>query len=263
MKKRKYLFLFSVLLLVIATMAEERRFFAGYLFSNSTWENYENGYRGKSHVFLDSLQECYAFYYTGLKKSTIIYPQLINERECVVYLDSSKNDCTYYGETSSGMYFVEKQFLHRPNGEGIIFYKIPENFKDSMVIRLHKNSFLPLELFRDSLYRLMDYKLTGMFWDKYEEGRLGCALVNLNYGKSCIAFYFNGAMMGTPLYLNQIKEVESVTRTDSSMTNCKYSSKTGRMDYGRAGDGACFVEKLFYFRTVLNTTVVGPTPVSN
>lgn len=245
MKKGECLLLFSFSLLAITIMAEERRFFAGYLFTNSAWDNYENGYCGTSNVFLDSVQECYAFYYTGLQKPIIVHPLLINE-SVVVHLDSSKNNCTYYGKTASGMYFVEKQFLNRPSGEGIIFYKIPEIFKDSVAARLRRNSFLPSELFRDSLYRLMDYKLTGVFWDKYEEGRFGCALVNLGYAKSCVAFYFNGAMVGTPLYLNQIKEIEYVTRSDSSQADCKYSSKTGRMDYGMASDGTYFVEKLFY-----------------
>ena len=93
---------------------------------------------------------------------------------------------------------------------------------------------------------LMNYKLSNTYSESYEEGRIGGSIVFLDSTKRCIAFYFNGAMMATPLYLRQIKDIEYVTCSDSSQINSKYSSKTGRIDYGKSMDGTYFVEKLFY-----------------
>ena len=93
---------------------------------------------------------------------------------------------------------------------------------------------------------LMNYKLSNTYSESYEEGRIGGSVVFLDSTKRCIAFYFNGAMMATPIYLRQIKDIEYVTCSDSSQINSKYSSTTGRMDYGKSMDGTYFVEKLFY-----------------
>lgn len=227
-------------------MAEERRFYAGFLFSESEWEDNEETRCGTSLVKLDSVTSCHALYYQGNTMKRPIYMRHVKNIEDVTQLDSTKDYCSYLGRSIDGTYFVEKQFYNRPVKEGILFYQIPKQYYEKVAERLGKQWYLPMELFQDSLYRLMEYKLTGVSWNRYEEGRLGGALVNLGYAKSCVAFYFNGAMMGTPLYVSQIEDVEYVTRSDSSQYDNKYSSRTGRMDYGKASDGTYFVEKLFY-----------------
>lgn len=93
---------------------------------------------------------------------------------------------------------------------------------------------------------LMGYKLSSTSCESYEEGRIGGSIVHIDSTKTCIAFYFNGAMMATPIYLRQIKDIEYVAHSDSSQINSKYHSKTGRISYGKSMDGTYFVEKLFY-----------------
>ena len=93
---------------------------------------------------------------------------------------------------------------------------------------------------------LMNYKLSRTNCESYEEGRVGVTLVLLDSTKRCIAFYFNGAMMATPVYIRQIKDIEYVTHSDSSQMNSKCSYRTGRMSYGKSKDGTYFVEKLFH-----------------
>ena len=227
-------------------MAEERKFYAGYLFSESKWNYYIEERNGTSVIELDSIQRCSTYYYTRAKRKKMIFHQLIADVEYVTQVDSSQTGRMFYGKSADGTYFIEKLFHNRPTGEGIVIYQIPEDYYKEVIQRFLNKSYLPLELFRDSLYRLMNYKLTGVFWDKYEEGCDGMAFVHFEPSKWCIAHYFNGEMMSTPIYRHQIKEVEHVTRSDSSQTDCKYSSKTGRMDYGKASDGTYFVEKLFY-----------------
>lgn len=93
---------------------------------------------------------------------------------------------------------------------------------------------------------LMGYKLSSTSCESYEEGRIGGAIIHVDSTKRCIAFYFNGAMMATPIYLRQIKDIEYVAHSDSSQINSKYHSKTGKISYGKSMDGTYFVEKLFY-----------------
>lgn len=217
-------------------LAEERRFYVGYLFSESEWSECKDGIRGMSIVELDRQQRCSTFYYVGAESNRSIYNQMIDEIEYVTQADSSQIGCMYYGKSTNGTYFVEKQFYKRPTGEGILFYQIPKEYYEEVIGRLSKQWYLPLELFRDSLFRLMEYKLTGVLLDRYEEGWNGCALINLGYAKSCVVHYFNGAMMGTPLYLSQIKEIERVEHSNMS---------TGELYYGKSKDGTFFVEKEF------------------
>ena len=93
---------------------------------------------------------------------------------------------------------------------------------------------------------LMGYKLSSTSCESYEEGRVGGAIIHIDSTKRCIAFYFNGAMMATPIYLRQIKDIEYVAHSDSSQINSKYHSKTGIISHGKSMDGTYFVEKLFY-----------------
>lgn len=245
--KRDRQFLLSIALIIaLTTMAEEPRFYAGYLFSESKWEDFGKTRCGLSLVKLDSVTSCYAKYYKGNAMPRPIYKQQIKEIENVIQLDSSEAGCSCAGRATDGTYFVEKQFYNRPVDEGIIFYQISNEYYEEVIERLRKYSYLPLDLFRDSLLRLMDYKLIGASLLRYEEGCNGFAFVKLDSAKYCFVHYFEGAMMGTPLYLNQIKDIEYVTRSDSSQHENKYSSKTGLMDYGKASDGTYFVEKLFY-----------------
>ena len=219
----------------------------GYLFSESKWEDVGKTRYGTSRVVLDSVTSCYAFYYKGASVTTPVYNRQI-EKISSVTQSETKTGFTYKGKSSDGTYFVEKQFYNQPEKEGIVLYQIPEKYHEEVIRRLDMQWYLPSELFRDSLLRLINYILTGAHWEKYEEGRTGGALVNLRRGRHCFANYFHGAMMGTPMYLFQIKKVEYVNRSDSSQIDNKYSSKTGRMDYGKAADGTYFVEKLFYKR---------------
>lgn len=218
-------------------MAEERRFYAGYLFSESTWSECKDEIRGMSLVELDRQHRCSAVYYTGAESNRSIYNQMIDEIEYATQVDSSQRGCLYYGKSTNGTYFVEKQFYKRPTGEGILFYQIPKEYYEEVIGRLSRQGYLPLELFRDSLLRLMDYKLIGVLWDRYEEGYNGIALAMLDSAKYCFVHYFNGAMMGTPLYLSQIKEIENVEHSNTS---------TGELYYGKSIDGTFFVEKEFY-----------------
>ena len=245
MKRLRFLTLFFVLLVAVMTMAEERRMYLGYLFSESQWEDVGKTRYGTSRVVLDSITSCYAFYYKGSSMTTPVYIRKLNKISSVTR-PFSETGFMYKGKSADGTYFVEKQFHRQPEKEGILFYQIPEKHLEEVIRRLDKQWYLPLELFQDSLLRLMNYTLIGALWEKYEEGRAGGAFVNLGRGKYCLVSYFQGAMMSTPRYLSQIKEIEYVNRSDSSQTNSKYSSKTGRLDYGKATDGTYFVEKLFY-----------------
>lgn len=242
--KRYYILMLFVLQTLILAIAQERKFYAGHLFLESKWKDCKDGKYGLSIVQLDSQQLCSAIYYSRAENDTFIYHKMIEEIEYTIKVDSSKNGCSYYGKSKDGTFFVEKQFYKRPTKEGILFFKIPESYYEEIIDRLSKQRYLPLDLFRDSLIRLMEYKLTSVLWDRYEEGRYGFALVNLGYAKSCMAFYFNGAMMGTPLYLSH--DFEYVNRSDTSQQSTHFFSKTGRMDYGKSKDGTYFVEKLFY-----------------
>ena len=79
----------------------------------------------------------------------------------------------------------------------------------------------------------------------YEEGNIGGALIRLDSVTQCHAFYFHGAMMATPIYLRQIQHIQQVTCVAPFQTDCKLSSQTGTMYYGKAMDGTYFVEKQF------------------
>ena len=256
MKRIRAISLFIALIITLITMAEEQRFYMGYLFTESQWEDCEKTRCGSSLVKLDSVTSCYALYYKGNSMPTPIYKRQINEIESVAWLDSTKSNDSYIGKSIDGTYFVEKQFYNRPVREGIVFYQIPQEYYEEVIDRIEKQWYLPMELFRDSLLRLMDYKLIGTCWEKYEEGRNGIAILKLDSAKYCFVHYFEGAMMGTPLYLSQIDNIEYVTRSDSSRHEDKFSSRTGRMDYGKAGDGTYFVEKLFYDNTRLQQGII-------
>lgn len=232
--------------MTLSMMAEEPRFYAGYLFSESKFEDFGETRCGTSLVTLDSVTFCHAKYYKGNAIPTLVYKQQIKEIGNVIQIDSTEACCLYAGRAIDGTYFVEKQFYNRPVDEGIIFYQIPQAYYEEVIGRLKKHRYLTLDLFRDSLLRFMDYKLIGAFLIRYHEGCNGFAFVKLDSAKYCFVHYFEGAMMGTPLYLSQIKDIEYVTRSDSSQRENKYSSKTGRMDYGKSKDGTYFVEKLFY-----------------
>lgn len=92
---------------------------------------------------------------------------------------------------------------------------------------------------------LMGYDLSGSVCNKYEEGSYGASVLNID-SVTCFAFYFRGAMMATPLYRHQIKEIEYVMQTDSSQIDKIYSSQTGRIYYGKSKNGTYFAEKFFY-----------------
>lgn len=218
-------------------MAEERRSYMGYTFTESRWEDFGETRCGTSLVKLDSATSCYAIYYKGSAMSTPLYERHIKEIENVTRIDSSETYHSYLGRSTDGTYFVEKQFYKRPTGEGILFYQIPKEYYEEVLGRLGRQGYLPLELFRDSLLRLMDYKLTGVLWDRYEEGYNGIALAMLDSTKYCFVHYFNGAMMGTPLYHSQITGIENVEHSNTS---------TGELYYGKSTDGTFFVEKEFY-----------------
>ena len=79
----------------------------------------------------------------------------------------------------------------------------------------------------------------------YEEGTIGGALIKLDSVTQCSAFYYHGAMMAIPIYKKQIEQIQYVTCIEASKTDCKLSSQTGTMYYGKAMDGTYFVEKTY------------------
>lgn len=237
MKRARKITLFFVIVSVLTAMAEERRSYIGYTFTESKWEDFGETLCGTSLVKLDSITSCYTIYHKGSTTPTPLYERHIKEIENVTRIDSSKTYHSYLGMSTDGTYFVEKQFFNRPKQEGIIFYQIPKEYLEEVVKRLDKQWYLPMELFQDSLLRLMDYKLIGACLDKYEEGYNGIAFAMLDSAKYCFVHYFNGAMMGTPLHLSQIKEIEKVEHSNTS---------TGELYYGKSKDGTFFVEKEFY-----------------
>lgn len=105
--------------------------------------------------------------------------------------------------------------------------------------------FLPLVVTaQDSIY-LMGYRLSDRIYRAYDEGYYGAAVVNIDNG-FCLAFYYNGAMMATPIYQRQVRGVEYVHQMDSLHTHSRDTSQTGYIYYGKSVDGTYFVEKLFY-----------------
>ena len=244
MDRIKIIILLIAQIMITPTIAEESKYFMQYNFSLYKHGNYKDGHYGTSIVNLGA-GTCNAFFYTGVKTDTPIYRKQINYIEWANNIVSSQYDSIYYGKCSDGTYFVEKAFYKRPVGEGICFYNIPEEYYENIKNRLNKVRYLPLELFRDSLC-LMRYKLTGAFWDSYEEGCIGAAQIRVDSATSFYAHYFNGAMMGTPLYRSQIKNIEYVNRVDTFNIDNKFFSQTGRLDIGKTTNGTYFVEKLFY-----------------
>lgn len=89
------------------------------------------------------------------------------------------------------------------------------------------------------------YRITKAKPINYEEGTIGGALIKLDSATQCHAFYFHGAMMATPIYKRQIEHIQHVTCVSPIQTDCKFSSQTGTMYYGKAMDGTYFVEKQF------------------
>lgn len=84
----------------------------------------------------------------------------------------------------------------------------------------------------------LGYELSQISRVTYEEGRVFGAQVVLDSIKRCYIFYYNGAMMATPIYSRQIKEIEKVDHSDLS--------PTGELYYGKSKDGTYFVEKEFH-----------------
>lgn len=246
MKRLKLLILFSGLLITFDLVGQTSKFFLGYQLKESNVTEYKDGYFGKAIVYLDSIHRCHVMYGIGTPAENTNYKQHLKAVEWITRLTSSQSAIIYHGKSSDGTYFAEKILYNRPCKERLLFYQIPERYYSELLTRLNKVSYLPLELFRDSLITLMGYKLTGAFWDSYEEGRDGGALINIDYGKSCLAYYFNGAMMSIPLYPHHIEKIEYVNRIDSSQNDNMYSSHTGIIYYGKAADGTYFVEKQFY-----------------
>lgn len=80
------------------------------------------------------------------------------------------------------------------------------------------------------------YKISGISCGSYEEGRVYGAQVILDSTQQCIVFYYRGAMMATPIYSRQIKEIERVEHSNMP---------TGELYYGKSKDGTFFVEKEF------------------
>ena len=230
-------------------VAEEQKFYMGYLFTDSKFEDFDKILYGTSLVKLDSVTSCTTIYYKTRKMLKPIYERQFLGVEYVTMLDTTAAECLYYGKSTDGTYFVEKQFYNRPTREGIIFYQIPEEYYKDVIIQLDKQWYIPLELFRDSLLMLMDYKLIGTCVENYEEGLNGGAFAKLDDESHCFIHYFQGAMIATPLYMYQIKDIEYVFHSDSSHHENRYSSQTGRMHYGKSGNGTYFVEKQFYDKT--------------
>lgn len=105
--------------------------------------------------------------------------------------------------------------------------------------------FFPLVMSaQDSIY-LMGYRLSDRIYRCYDEGYYGASVVNIDNG-FCLAFYYNGAMMATPIYQRQVRGVEYVHPMDSLHTESRDTSQTGYIYYGKSIDGTYFVEKLFY-----------------
>ncbi len=246
MKISNKLLLVLYLFMTLIMKAEEPRFFMRYKFMESDFGNYDDGRYGISLIGLDSVQKCYAFFYKGIMNVAPIRNQQIKDIVWTNHLDSSHYGDVYYGQSSDGLYFVEKIYNKRSMGEGIIFYQVPESSYMELLERLNMTHYLPLELFRNSLINIMGYKMTGVFLNHYEEGIYGGALVTIDSARSCYTFYFNGAMMSTPLYHYQVKAIEYVNRVDSLHYDDKYFSPTGIINYGKASDGTYFAEKLFY-----------------
>lgn len=247
MKRLKLFILFFSLLVPFALVGQASKFFMGYKLTESVVTDYKDGFFCKAIVNLDSIQRCQVLYGVGTQAESINYQQQIETIEWITQSGPSQNNSTlYHGKATDGTYFIEKVFHDRPSKEGILFYKIPEMHYAELQQRLDKVSYLPLELFRDSLITLMGYKFTGAYVDSYEEGRDGAALVNINRGQICHAYYFNGAMMGLPLYYNNIDKIEYVHMVDSSQNEGRYYSPTGIIYHGKAANGTYFVEKIFY-----------------
>ena len=246
MREIKLLMTLLVLTIIIhQVMAEDNKFFLRYKFCESQLHEDKDGIFGKSLVIIDSTRRCHAIYYMGTQNITPIYEQQVKEVEWVNKIDSSRYDSIYYGKCYNGTFFAEKLLLQRPTYERILFYNIPDDCYMKLMSRLHKSSFLPIELFRDSLLCLMGYKLSGASYESYEEGRYGGAFAAVDSARWCYVFYFNGAMMSTPLYHHQIKEIEYIHQLDSMQPDNKYYSQTGRLIYGKVSDGTYFVEKTF------------------
>lgn len=107
--------------------------------------------------------------------------------------------------------------------------------------------FFPLVMTAQDSISLMGYRLSDTVYSVYEEGCYGASVIKFNSG-FCFAFYFNGAMMATPIYLRQVGGVEYVHQMDSLHTESRDTSQTGCIYHGKSVDGTYFVEKLFYAR---------------
>lgn len=234
-------------MLALTALAENSRYFLHYKLTELKLENHEDGRIGTALVNYDDRENGYTYFYIGTENTTLVYNQGVKEINIIDSLTTSLNSRIYYGICSNGANFIEKVFHKRTTRECICFYQVPQDHYEELMNRLKSVSYIPLELFRDSLMTLMDYKLTGVWEDSYEEGRVGAALVNIDSAKSCYAYYYNGAMMATPMYLDWNDAIEYVNSMDSSQTN-NYFSQHGRIDYGRDLEGTYFVEKIFYER---------------
>jgi hypothetical protein len=83
MNRYYILILFVVQIMTSAMMAEERRSYMGYTFTESKWEDFWETRCGTSLVKLDSATSCYAIYYKGSAMPTPLYERHIKEIENV------------------------------------------------------------------------------------------------------------------------------------------------------------------------------------
>lgn len=146
MKKSIYLL---ILFLTISSLTDaEKPAFLGYKLSEISSSSYEEGRVYGTHVILDSAQGCFAFYYNGAMMGIPIYYRQIKGVECVKHSNISSTGELYYGKSTDGTFFVEKEFYGYLNGlpQGIILFGIPEEYYEEVLQRIESLPNLPIEL---------------------------------------------------------------------------------------------------------------------
>ena len=147
---KRYLYLQILFLTISSLMAAEDSAFLGYQLSGMSCTSYEEGRVYGARVILDTAQGCFAFYYNGAMMGIPIYHRQIKEIESVEYSDMSSAGELYYGKSTDGTFFVEKEFYEYQNGlpQGLIIFEIPQNYFEDLLQCIDSLPYLPAELLR-------------------------------------------------------------------------------------------------------------------
>lgn len=144
---RKSVYLIMLLLIISPIMVAEDCTFLEYHLSEISSRSYEEGRVYGAIVFMDTTTQSFVFYYNGAMIGIPIYHRQIKEIEEVAHSNTSTGEL-YYGKSTEGTFFVEKEFYQYMNGlpQGLIMFGIPETYYKDILQQIASLPSLPNEL---------------------------------------------------------------------------------------------------------------------